>query len=142
MGEWDSLADISKISPDEQLQKMRDDWDQRARENARYYVNTATMEWTDEKFFASGETTVAEQILNDTHNICQGKPPAEMRVLEIGCGGGLLSKELQGNGNRVTGIDPAADAGPAYRGFLTSSKAPATISALPEEWQSGRMRRS
>jgi hypothetical protein len=55
MGEWDSLADMSKISPEEQLRKMRDDWDQRARENARYYVSTRTMEWTDEEFFASGE---------------------------------------------------------------------------------------
>ena len=55
---------------------MREDWDQRARENARYYVNTATTEWTDDEFFASGEKTVAEEILTDMGNICQGKPPA------------------------------------------------------------------
>ena len=45
---------MSEISTEEQLQKMREDWHQRAKENARYYVNTATMEWTDEEFFASG----------------------------------------------------------------------------------------
>ena len=47
---------MSEISTEEQLRKMREDWDQRAKENARYYVNTATAEWTDEDFFASGET--------------------------------------------------------------------------------------
>ena len=109
MGEWDSLADISKISPDEQLQKMRDDWDQRARENARYYVNTATMEWTDEKFFASGETTVAEQILNDTHNICQGKPHSQMRVLEIGCGAGRVTRALANLFGEVHAVDVSGE---------------------------------
>ena len=32
---------MSEISTEEQLRKMREDWDQRATENARYYVNTA-----------------------------------------------------------------------------------------------------
>ena len=65
---------MSEISTEEQLRKMREDWDQRAKENARYYVNTATAEWTDEEFFASGERTVADEILTDLGNICQGKP--------------------------------------------------------------------
>ena len=52
-------------------ERMRKDWDDRAKENARYYVNTATREWTDNEFFASGEATVREQILNDMTNVCQ-----------------------------------------------------------------------
>ena len=109
MGEWDNLADMSDISLDEQLQKMRDDWDQRARQNARYYVNTATMEWTDEEFFASGEGTVAEQILNDAWNICQGKPPAEMRVLEIGCGAGRVTRALANQFGEVHAVDVSGE---------------------------------
>jgi cyclopropane fatty-acyl-phospholipid synthase-like methyltransferase len=70
------------------LEKMQREWDQRARENARYYVNTASREWSDEEFFASGERTVAEEILTDMINICQGKDPRQMRILEIGCGAG------------------------------------------------------
>ena len=66
------------------LQKMREDWDARARENARYYVNTEKTDWSDDEFFRSGERTVAEEILTDMINICQGKDPREMRVLEIG----------------------------------------------------------
>jgi SAM-dependent methyltransferase len=97
------------ISPDEQLQKMRDDWDQRARENARYYVATGTREWTDEQFFKSGEMTVAEQILNDMENICQGKPPAAMRVLEIGCGAGRVTRALAKVFGEVHAVDVSGE---------------------------------
>jgi SAM-dependent methyltransferase len=109
MGEWDSASDMSEISPEEQLRKMRDDWDQRARENARYYVNTQTMEWSDEEFFASGEGTVAEQILNDTWNVCQGKAPAEMRVLEIGCGAGRVTRALANLFGEVHAVDVSGE---------------------------------
>jgi SAM-dependent methyltransferase len=100
---------MSEISTEEQLQKMREDWDQRAKENARYYVNTATMEWTDEEFFASGERTVAEEILTDMGNICQGKPPREMRVLEIGCGAGRVTRALANLFGEVHGIDVSGE---------------------------------
>jgi SAM-dependent methyltransferase len=109
MGEWDSASDMSEISPEEQLRKMRDDWDQRARENARYYVNTQTMEWSDEEFFASGEGTVAEQILNDTWNVCQGKAPAKMRVLEIGCGAGRVTRALANLFGEVHAVDVSGE---------------------------------
>jgi SAM-dependent methyltransferase len=88
-----------------QLEKMRDDWDRRARENARYYVNTACSEWTDEEFFASGERTVAEEILTDMTNICQGKEPGQMRVLEIGCGAGRVTRALANLFGEVWGVD-------------------------------------
>src|SRR2546430_11182933 len=78
------------------LEKMRRDWDERARENARYYVNTGKDEWTDDEFFRSGEQTVAEEILTDMINICQGKEPKQMRVLEIGCGAGRITRALAG----------------------------------------------
>src|SRR5579862_329920 len=109
MGEWDSLNEMTKISPEAQLQKMRDDWDQRARENARYYVATGTKDWTDEEFFASGERTVAEQILNDTENICQGKLPDVMRVLEIGCGAGRVTRALANVFGEVHAVDVSGE---------------------------------
>jgi len=36
---------MSQFTREQQLEKMRADWDQRARENARYYVNTSTTAW-------------------------------------------------------------------------------------------------
>ena len=88
---------------------MRDDWDQRARENARYYVATGTTNWTDEEFFASGEKTVAEQILNDTENIFQGKLPSKMRVLEIGCGAGRVTRALANVFGEVHAVDVSGE---------------------------------
>ncbi len=93
----------SKI--DKQIEKMQRDWDARARENARYYVNTATREWTDDAFFESGERTVQEEILTDMINICQGKDPAEMTVLEIGCGVGRVTRALAKVFGKVYGVD-------------------------------------
>jgi len=75
-----------------QLRKMRRDWDARARENARHYVVTHQEQWSDEEFFESGEITMREDILNDLGNICQGKDPKEMTVLEIGCGAGRVTR--------------------------------------------------
>jgi ubiquinone/menaquinone biosynthesis C-methylase UbiE len=93
----------------EQLQKMRDDWDQRARENARYFVATATTEWTDEEFFASGERTVADEIMTDLVNICQGQPPRQMRVLEIGCGAGRVTRALANFFGEVHAVDVSGE---------------------------------
>lgn len=100
---------MNQITTEEQLRKMREDWDQRARENARYYVNTATQEWTDEEFFASGERTVGDEILTDLVNICQGKPPREMRVLEIGCGAGRVTRALARLFGEVHGVDVSGE---------------------------------
>jgi cyclopropane fatty-acyl-phospholipid synthase-like methyltransferase len=109
MGEWDSLVNMRKISPEEQLQKMRDDWDQRARENARYYVCTVTTDWSDEEFFATGERSVEEDIRTDLPNICQGKLPSEMRVLEIGCGVGRMTRALADLFGEVHGVDVSGE---------------------------------
>jgi SAM-dependent methyltransferase len=100
---------MQEINLEEQLQKMRADWDQRARENARHYVDTANADWTDDEFFASGEKTVAEEILTDLGNICQGKSPAEMRVLEIGCGAGRVTKALARFFGEVHAVDVSGE---------------------------------
>ena len=44
------------------LRKMAREWDARARENARYYVSTASECWSDEQFFQSGEETAARDV--------------------------------------------------------------------------------
>lgn len=89
----------------ERLEKMQREWDERARENARFYVNTERRDWTDEEFFQSGERTVSEEILTDMINICQGKDPKRMRVLEIGCGAGRVTRALAQIFGEVYGVD-------------------------------------
>jgi len=100
---------MSEISIERQLQRMREDWDQRARENARHYVDTARAHWSDNEFFASGERTVSEEIRTDMINICQGKPESAMRVLEIGCGAGRVTRALAKLFGEVHAVDVSGE---------------------------------
>ena len=85
---------MSEDSLQSTLRSMRDDWDRRARENARHYVATGRTDWTDEEFFASGKQELADTVLTDMGNVCHGWDPASMRVLEIGCGAGRVTRAL------------------------------------------------
>ena len=88
-----------------QMRRMRRDWDQRARENARYYVVTGQDRWSDEEFYESGHVTLEEDILNDLANVCQGMDPKDMRVVEIGCGAGRVTRALAGLFGQVYAVD-------------------------------------
>ena len=52
--------------------EMREEWDARARDNAFHYIDDSKDEWRPEEFFASGEDSVRQFILNDMGSICQG----------------------------------------------------------------------
>jgi SAM-dependent methyltransferase len=91
------------------LGKMERDWDARARKNARYYVNTERAEWNDDEFFRSGRCEVDEQILCDMGNVCQGKEPRQMRVLEIGCGAGRVTRALSEVFGEVHAVDVSGE---------------------------------
>ena len=88
-----------------QLVRMRRDWNRRARENARHYVVTGQHQWSDEEFFQSGQITMEEEILNDLENVCQGRDPKDMRVLEIGCGAGRVTRAFAGYFGEVYAVD-------------------------------------
>jgi SAM-dependent methyltransferase len=88
-----------------QVRRMREDWDRRAMENARYYVATGQREWSEEEFYQSGETAVDQHIRSDLGNVCQGMDPRDMQVLEIGCGAGRITRALAGYFGRVYAVD-------------------------------------
>jgi SAM-dependent methyltransferase len=88
---------------------MRRDWDARARQNARHFVVTGQEKWSDEEFWESGRTTLAEDVLNDLTNICQGRDPRRMTVLEIGCGAGRVTRALAEFFGQVYAVDISAE---------------------------------
>ncbi len=92
-------------APTTVLEKMRREWDERARENARYYVATANKNWTDEDYFESGRVNVRDEVLTDMINVCQGKDPRQMKVLEIGCGSGRITRALAEIFGQVYAVD-------------------------------------
>jgi len=100
---------MPNLDLEKQLEKMRRDWDERARENARHYVSTGKLDWTDDEFFRSGEQTVSEEVLTDMTNICQGRDPKQMRVLEIGCGAGRITRALSGLFGEVHAVDVSGE---------------------------------
>ena len=86
------------------LKKMEHDWDERARENARYYIVNSHEDWSDEDFYRGGEQTVANEILTDMTNICQGKDPKQMKALDIACGAGRVTRALAGVFGEAHGV--------------------------------------
>jgi SAM-dependent methyltransferase len=91
------------------LDKMKRDWDERARINPRYYIADCREDWSEEEFFDSGEQTVAQFILNDMINVCQGRQPEEMRVLELGCGAARVTRALANVFGEVHGVDVSGE---------------------------------
>lgn len=87
------------------LEQMRNEWDERAKENARHYVATAQTAWNDEEYFESGRENVRREVLTDMGNICQGKDPKSMTVIEIGCGSGRITRALAEVFGQVYAVD-------------------------------------
>jgi len=103
----------------QQAKRLECAWDERARANARYFVATGKSDWTDEEFFASGEQTVANDILTDMIDICQGRQPGAMRVLEIGCGAGRVTRALARIFGEVHAVDVSGEMAELARAALT-----------------------
>jgi ubiquinone/menaquinone biosynthesis C-methylase UbiE len=99
----------ARYTVEQQAERMKHDWDRRARENARHFIATGQDHWTDDEFFASGEQTVADHILTDMVSVCQGKPPGRMRVLELGCGAGRVTRALARIFGEVHAVDVSGE---------------------------------
>jgi ubiquinone/menaquinone biosynthesis C-methylase UbiE len=92
------------------LKRMREDWDQRARENARHYVQNETTEWDEREFFRSGEINVANEVMPEMLRICGGsRSPLDLTMLEIGCGVGRMTRMLARIFKHVVAVDVSAE---------------------------------
>ncbi len=96
---------ISRVRTARLARRMRRDWDRRARLNAMHFVNTGQADWDKDSFFKTGEENVRDQILSDLECVCQGRDPRSMRVLEIGCGVGRMTRALASHFGEVHGVD-------------------------------------
>ncbi len=93
------------------LKRMREEWDERARENAQHYVQNAETEWNEREFFRSGELNVANEVMPDMPLIL-GEPRTrsslDFSMLEIGCGVGRMTRMF----SRIFGHVDAVDVSP------------------------------
>jgi SAM-dependent methyltransferase len=88
------------------LERMREDWNRRANENATHYVQSEKTEWLDRDFFRTGEINVAKLVMTDMPRICgPTKSPLDLSMLEIGCGVGRMTRMLARIFAQVTALD-------------------------------------
>jgi SAM-dependent methyltransferase len=82
---------------------MREDWNQRALEDFKYYVAFGRREQTDDEFYETGR-----EVLNSLEWEMRRLPPANsrsLRALEIGCGPGRLMKPMSARFGEIHGVD-------------------------------------
>jgi SAM-dependent methyltransferase len=73
---------------------MKRDWDQRAAENARWYINTLSWDQSEEEFDLSGRREFDGQVLADLGILTDRRDPKSLRILEVGCGLGRITTYL------------------------------------------------
>lgn len=99
------------------IERMRREWDQRAREDAYFYAGFARRQQSDADFFSSAPDTVR---LLETE-FARLRPSSSRRALEIGCGPGRLMGALAPHFSEIHGVDiseeMAALARERLRGF-------------------------
>ena len=84
-------------------ERMREDWNRRAREDAKYYVAFGRRGQDDEEFFATARE-VAHGLEFELKRLPPGNPRAR-RALEIGCGPGRLMRPMSAHFGEIHGVD-------------------------------------
>jgi SAM-dependent methyltransferase len=92
-------ADKPRTDDSQALDRMRADWNERASEDAYYYVAFGRREQDDDEFFATGSSLV--KALSAEFKRLPGRDAA----LEIGCGPGRLMRPLSQHFGEIHGVD-------------------------------------
>ncbi len=83
---------------------MREEWNERAREDAHYYVAFGRREQDDEEFFATAADVVRD-LDTEIKRFDSAVPVKSRRALEIGCGPGRLLRPMAQRFAEVHGVD-------------------------------------
>src|SRR5690242_2383045 len=81
---------------------MKQDWDERARENAKWYINTVRLDQSEEEFDATGLNEAKSLILPELVLMTEGRDPKELKFLEVGCGIGRDRKSTRLNSSHMS----------------------------------------
>jgi SAM-dependent methyltransferase len=92
------------MSDAETSRQMREDWDRRARDDARYYVAFGRRRQAAAEFFASAEEAL-HAIRFELRRFPPAVDPRTLSALEIGCGPGRLLVPLSRVLGRIVGVD-------------------------------------
>lgn len=84
--------------------RMREDWNERAREDASYYVAFGRRSQDNEEFFATAQEVVTA-IETELRRFRRDVNRRAWRALEIGCGPGRLMRPLSAHFGEIHGVD-------------------------------------
>src|SRR5262249_407193 len=101
IAEKDDMRDFTDV--------MKRDWDERARQDAKWFINSLRQRQSEEEFDQTGVIEVERLVLADLPLLTQGRDPKHLRVLEIGCGAGRMTKHLASIFGEVTGVDVSGE---------------------------------
>src|SRR5947208_15283373 len=90
------------MSDNDLSRRMRAEWNERAREDAHYYVAFARRGQDEDEFFAT-----AAEVVRGLEDELKRLPPGDRRArraLEIGCGPGRLMKPMSWNFSEIHGV--------------------------------------
>jgi SAM-dependent methyltransferase len=89
--------------------EMKRDWDDRARQDAKWFINTVRLQQPEEEFDATGALEVQRLVVADLDLLTQGRDPRTLRVLELGCGIGRMTRHLAGLFGEVHATDVSGE---------------------------------
>lgn len=90
-------------------QEMKRDWDDRARRDPKWFIHPLRFQQTDDEFDNSGARAVAQFVVDDLDLLARGRDPFSLRVLELGCGIGRMTRFLAGAFAEVYATDVSAE---------------------------------
>src|ERR1700681_886212 len=85
-------------------ERMRAEWNERAREDAHYFVAFGRRDQDDEEFFSTAADLIRE-LETELKRLPEMVPIAQRRALEIGCGPGRLLRPMSRHFGEIHGID-------------------------------------
>ncbi len=88
---------------------MKHEWNDRARQDAKWFINTLRLQQTEEEFDQTGAFEVHRLVMVDLPLLTGRRDPKTLHVLEIGCGAGRMTKHLATVFGEVTGVDVSGE---------------------------------
>src|SRR6266542_5461008 len=86
------------------LERMRAEWNERARDDVRYFVAFGRRGQDDDEFYASAADVVRD-LGRELQRLPASIPAHARRGLEIGCGPGRLMRPMRPNFAEIHGVD-------------------------------------
>jgi ubiquinone/menaquinone biosynthesis C-methylase UbiE len=104
----------------QQADTMRDDWNERARQDAFLYIASWRKDWDEASFFASGEEDylklVAPVLLRMQFD------PSDKSIAELGCGAGRMTRSFAQHFHSVSAVDISEEMQSRAKVFLNEFK--------------------